>query len=46
MEVRIVGGGEVVDALHQLLDAWERPTENGIISDPDDESLFLAEQEL
>lgn len=41
--VRVVGGDEVVDALHELLDAGERPTADGLVGDQAEKSFDLIE---
>ncbi len=42
LAVRVVCGNEVVDALHELLDAGERTAADGLVGDQREEALDLV----
>ena len=43
LAVGVVGGDELVDALHELLDAGERAAANGLVGDQRKKALDLGE---
>ena len=43
LAVGVVGADEVVDALHELLDAGERASAYGLVCDQREESLHLVQ---
>ena len=42
-EIGVGGGDKMIDALHELFDAGERTSPNGLVGDQGEESLNLIE---